>query len=349
MTDPFVVRVDAPGDPEPLAAEPKARASRKRTDPIITLTGFFRKRTASPTTFLKDLREAERWGFDAEDIEGALEEHAQSDKDFGRTVRLIAVAQKDREGRFAAPIVRFGELALRRRLAENPYAIGVDLDAAVGPEGVLDTTVRVLTPRLGDSGRRGESANVLLGTILCLSHAQGLSAETAIDALVSALASDSAQSASALRAKIVWLGERPKDIRRAVDLLAPSVVRARNLGREVESLQSRLDAEGEARRSADDKVEALASALSELETALGDAKTEIERLEETSRAAGVHADHDVKRIKARVAGLLDGQLRDLITTVDEALSVDPPQVDVAREKVGVVVRELERQVEWLRS
>ena len=67
------------------------------------------------------------------------------------------------------------------------------------------------------------------------------------------------------------------------------------------------------------------------------------------RAADVHADHDAKRMKARLAGVLDGQLRDLVATIDEALSVDPPRVEIAREKVDVVLRELERQVSWLRS
>jgi hypothetical protein len=54
-------------------------------------------------------------------------------------------------------------------------------------------------------------------------------------------------------------------------------------------------------------------------------------------------------MKARLAGVLDEQLRDVITTIDEALSVDPPRVEIAREKVGIVVRELERQVTWLKS
>ena len=43
-----------------------------------------------------------------------------------------------------------------------------------------------------------------------------------------------------------------------------------------------------------------------------------------------------KRVKAAIAGVLDGQLRDLVATIDEALSVDPPHVDVAREKADVV-------------
>src|SRR5262249_15020189 len=92
-----------------------------------------------------------------------------------------------------------------------------------------------------------------------------------------------------------------------------------------------------------------AARAADLEKELAATRAEIERLEEGLRAVDVHADHDARRMKARLAGLLDGQLRDVVVTIDEALSVDPPRVEMAREKVEVVLRELERQVEWLRS
>lgn len=317
---------------------------------MTTLVAYFERRTVKPATFLKDLRTAERWGFDPGDIDAALETHTERDKDLSRTVQLIAAALKERDGRYASTVVDFGEEAIRRRLADNPHAIGVDLEEANAREARLEMTARVLAPRLRESKRRAESINILLASALCLTRPPSIGPEAAIDTLVAALAPErSARGSQTLGAKLVWLGERPKEVRHVIELLAPSVRAANELGGEVDRLRGSLDAERETRRLADQEVVRLSSRLADLEEAMARAQTEIEGLQEAARAAGVHADHDVKSAHARLAGVLDGQLRDLVTTVDEALSVEPPQVDVAREKAEVLMGELERQVAWLRS
>jgi len=336
--------------PPPEVVTLAAPRARKPREPVTTLVAFFDKRAFSPSTFLKDLGAADRWGFDPEDVEAALESNADRDKDFARTVQLIAAALKERDRRYAGGVVDFGGRAIRRRLADNPHAFGIDLDAERSPEDTIDVTVRVLTPRLRESKRRAESSNLLLATLLCLSHKHGFPTEVAIDVLVAALAPERpTRGGQASGANLVWLGERPRELRRVVDLLAPSVRDARELGIEAEGLRRSLDAERETRRAADEEIVRLSARLADLEEAVASAQKQMGRLEESTRAARVHADHDVKSARARVAGLLDGQLRDLVTTVDEALSVDPPRVDVAREKTEVLMRELERQVAWLRS
>ena len=100
----------------------------------------------------------------------STETHAARDKDFSRTTQLLAAALKERDGRFARPVVAFGERAVRRRLADNPHFIGADLDAAASPTDRVDMVVRGLSPRLRDSKRRDESTNLLLATILCASR-----------------------------------------------------------------------------------------------------------------------------------------------------------------------------------
>src|SRR5262249_44314285 len=99
---------------------------RPKREPIVTLETFFGRRAAKASTFLKDLREANRWGFGPEDIRTVLDTHAARDKDFGRTTQLIAAALKERDGRFARPVIDFAEAAIAHRLADNPHFIGVD-------------------------------------------------------------------------------------------------------------------------------------------------------------------------------------------------------------------------------
>jgi hypothetical protein len=335
---------DSQGAPEPLRGR-----SRPKRSPITTLADFFGRRATKAPTFLKDLRQADRWEFDPDDVHAALETHAERDKDFSRTAQLIAAALKERDGRFARPIVAFGEAAIRRRLSDNPYFGGRDLDVAGSARERIDFVARGLGPRLRESKRRAESTNILLATILCVSRDGGLTADDALARLVTALEIESQRSTDRQRAQLVWLGEKPKDVRPVLELTAPWIRAAGKLEERASELEERVEDESAGRKAAEAEVARLSTRLAELEKGTEDAKVEIKRLEEGLRAADVHTDHDAKRLKARLAGALDGQLRDLVTTIDEALSIDPPHVEIAREKVDVVLRELERQVSWLRS
>ena len=330
------------------ASQAPERPGKKKREPVTTLKGFFGRRAANPKSFLKDLRESDRWQFEEDDMRDALEIHIERDKDFRKTTELIARAMKERDARFALPAVVFGEKAIRSRLAANPHSIGVDLDATDDPAARLELVTRILATRLREPKHRSESINILVAISLCLSHRRGLPGDVAIEKLVRASVPEP-KSSERQSARLVWLGEHSKEIPAVLDLLAPSTRKADQLGATVKRLETDVDAQQEGRLAAEREVGKLANRVADLEKTLVEARAEIERLDEISRAAEVHADHDVKRTRARIAGILDGQLQDLVATIDEALSVDPPEVDVAREKANAVVRELERQVTWLRS
>lgn len=352
--------MDRPAQPVPQAATnsdrepPTAPESDKgptptKRPPITTLEDFFGRRAARASTFLKDLRVADKWDFTPQDVQAALETHGARDKDFSRTTQLIAAALKERDGRFARPVVAFGNEAIRRRLADNPHFVGTNLDAAADATERIDMVAHALRPRLRESKRRAESTNLLLATILCVTREGGLAAGDAVARLVSALEIDTRRTADRERAQMVWLGEKPKDVRPALEVAAPWIRSTRELEERASRLEATVEHESATRKVAEAEVVRLSAVLADLEKAGVNARAEIARLEEGLRAADVHADHDAKRMKARLAGLLGGQLRDLVTTIDEALSVDPPRVEIAREKVDVVLRELERQVSWLKS
>jgi hypothetical protein len=351
--------LDRPAHPVPQAAttsdqesattpESRRKPAPTKRRPITSLEDFFGRRAAKASTFLKDLRAANRWEFTPDDIHAALETHGARDKDFSRTTQLVAAALKERDGRFTRPVVAFGEEAIRRRLADNPHFVGVDLDAAASATEKVDMVARGLSPRLRESKRRAESTNLLLATILCASREESLAAGDAIARLVSALEIEPSRSADRQR-QLVWLAEKPKDVRPALEVTAPWIRATRALEERASELEAKLDDESAGRKAAEAEVIQLSARVTDLEKAVVHAQAEIERLEEGLRAADVHADHDARRMKARLAGVLDEQLRDVITTIDEALSVDPPRVEIAREKVGIVLRELERQVTWLKS
>lgn len=342
---------DVPTSGQEIAASaaPGPRQERKRLkrEPIVTLEVFFSRRAAKASGFLKDLREADRWDFEPDDVKAALETHAARDKDFGRTTQLVAAALKERDGRFARPTIAFAEAAIHHRLADNPHYIGADTDSPASASERFDLVARALRSRLRESKRRAESTNLLLATLLCASREGGIAPRDAIARLVSVLEIEPSRSGD--RAVLTWLGEKPKDARSALELAAPWVRSARDLDDKVTDLQAKLDDETSSREEAEAEVVRLSTDVADLQKAMADARTQIEQLEERVRAVDVHADHDARRLKARLAGLLDAQLRDLVTTVEEALSIDPPRVEVAREKVDVILRELERQVSWLRS
>ncbi len=168
-----------PPVPASAAGAPE-RPARKKREPITSLEAFFARRTAKPASFLKDLREADRWGYTDEDVEATLATHVERDATFARTVQLLAAAMKERDGRFASKTAAFTERAIDLRLEENPHAYGIDRSAAASAEERFDLLVRILTPRLRESKRRAESTNLLLAAALCSSHTDGFDAETAI-------------------------------------------------------------------------------------------------------------------------------------------------------------------------
>lgn len=332
-----------------MAPASSQRHTAAKRPPITTLEDFFGRRAARATAFLKDLRQAGKWEFTPEDLEAALENHIARDKDFSKTTQLIAAALKERDGRFARPVVAFGESAIRVRLAENPHFVGKDLDAATSATERFDMLARGLSSRLRESKRRAESTNLLLALTLCISHEGGLTPGDAVARLVSALEIEPSRSTDRQRAQLIWLAEKPKDVRPALEVTAPWIRATRELEERASQLETKVETERRGREAAEADAVRRSAQVADLEKELAAARAEIERLEEGLRAADVHADHDARRMKARLAGLLDGQLRDVVATIDEALSVEPPRVGIAREKVDVVLRELERQVAWLRS
>jgi hypothetical protein len=336
----------------PAAADGEAGArpprSRSRRAPVTTLTEFFAKRSLRAASFLKDLREAERWEFASDDVETALEAHAESDKAFLRTTQLIAGAMKEKDGRFARPVVKFADAAIRRRLRSSPHAYGIDFEQGTVAER-LDNFQRVIAPRLRERKTRAESTNLLVAALLCETYRQELTLDSMVDRLLATLEIDAGGSPKAQRDKAVWLGEHAKEIKPVLELLAPSVRATTELGGRAAETERRLESERSRRESLESDLVRARERIADLERTVASKDDEIERLDEHSRATKIHAGHDVDRTRARVAGILDGQLRDLAVTVEEALAGDRPHVDVALEKVESLLRELDRQVEWLRS
>jgi chromosome segregation ATPase len=145
------------------------------------------------------------------------------------------------------------------------------------------------------------------------------------------------------------MGEHTKEARAVADLLAPSVEAATRAASEIEAAANRASAERDAKESAQADVVRLERDLTDLHAMVTRLEAELGQARETATAATVHARHDVSQVKARVAGMLDSHLRDLVNTADEALSLEPPRVAVARENIDAIVREIERQAAWLRS
>ena len=323
--------------------------TKRQRQPILTLVAFYERKTTKPASFLKDLRTAERWDFDVDDVEAALGLQVDGDKDLARVTQLMAAALKERDGRFVRPVIGFGERVIRARLMDKPYFVGVDRDAMAGPEEKLVAISRALGPKLREPGRRAESANLLLATILWLHQAEGLEARAAVDTMTSALTASQPSTRDKERAKLVWLGAHQKDVRAVADLLAPSVAAASRAAAAVEAAELQAAHERSARKDSEADVVRIERDVADLQKMVMQLEAEVARLNETLTATRVHARHDVAQVKARVVGVLDSQLRDLVNTVEEALGLDPPRVAVAREKVDVIARELERQVAWLRS
>lgn len=84
-----------------------------------------------------------------------------------------------------------------------------------------------------------------------------------------------------------------------------------------------------------------------LEGELRDARSELESIK--GKIAGVKggAAHDITRLKARIRQFFAAKLSGPLSTVDEALGLDPPSYRVARERVRDILTDVRKELEWL--
>src|SRR5262249_31570175 len=160
-------------------------------------------------------------------------------------------------------------------LADNPYLIGADTDAPTSASERFDLVAHALRSRLRESKRRAESTNLLIATLLCASRDGGMAARDAVARLVSALEIEPSRSAD--RGVLGWLGEKPKEVRPALELAAPWVRSTRDLEGKAAELQTTLDHEIAGRKEAEAEIVRLSAEVADLQQAMADAQAEVGR------------------------------------------------------------------------
>ena len=195
------VRSRPPATPKSgrIASAPSGRQS--------TLVDFFDRRAAKPR-HLRPSRGRDM-GVHSRGCRRSTETHAARDKDFSRTTQLLAAALKERDGRFARPVVAFGERAsvadslIRTSSARPRRGCEPDRPSRHGCSRPQSSPSRLK--------RRDESTNLLLATILCASRSRVERGRRYRP--VSALEIESSRSTDRQRAQLAWLAERPKEVR----------------------------------------------------------------------------------------------------------------------------------------
>jgi hypothetical protein len=109
---------------------------------------------------------------------------------------------------------------------------------------------------------------------------------------------------------------------------------------ELQSTRDELRASREARKALEAEVDKRGGEVEVLQTELNSLKGKI---------AGVRggAADDLTRLRARVRQFCDSKVLRVLSTADEALSLEPPSYRVARERVGDVLIDVRKELEWL--
>jgi hypothetical protein len=349
-------RVDGSATEAVGAANPRRETAKQRRppQPILSLRDFYSRRNVSPARFLTDLKTHEKWSFRPEDVAESLAMLRVSDPKFARTAALAAQAIRERDDRFARPCLGFAHRAACERLKERPQLAGVDLEAQANPEEKLRLVGRAVSAQLDEAKHRTEALNVVLTMALWYAYTESLASAAVIDEIASrlVLSADSGRRAEMTRLALIIeysCRKGPAALKPLLQLVLPwretaavELRRASAAEDELRSAKASLtDAENTAARRGFE--------IDRLSLELTTAQKEIERFAEAAKAAEAHRVHDLAEIRGKLAGALGGHLGDLITTVREALELEPPRTAVAREKIEIAQNELERQLEWLRS
>lgn len=335
--------------PAPFEDAPSEQPGPK-PEPVSSLIDLYTVKGANAGKLLRELEKSSSWKFADDDVEAALQLIAERDANLARTRQLVHEAIETREGRFARTA---GDFALRAIESDADGAEGWPPGEGTEPVKALQELARNLAADLRDPKRQRRAHNALMIGVDLLSHRRAVAFELVAPVLREALgtpATDSKRNPRRHRIASVTLPRNDADrVRDLLDLLEPwerEVAAAGNA-----AAAASADAR-EARIAADRAEESARQLGAEFERA----KSELERLRQEAESARdqaqdvrIHASADVTELRARSVAFLNTRLRDLLATAKEASEVDPPRTPTALRLLDQAIRELQKEVEWLKS
>lgn len=335
-----------------VLANPPREAGVDPAGPVIDslMAVFAEKGSGLPKRFLGHLVKTNAQAFDPADVESTLLVVDDADPELKRLRFLVRTASRGFGGDFKQPALDFARRAIRDDIE------GSDLDdVTTSPAARLESVVGLLRPRVRDNGPVARRAfNVMMLTIEILAAGTTLQFEDVTPVLRRALVDPDATEAGAnlRRARLGRLSDpnlTVDSLRQLLEVMEPSEMAAAEARRAAAEAQRASESMREERDAAQLERNALQQQLANLSEASEQQRQELARLRDQVRDAGALGQSDVAAARARELSLLQGKLRPMLDSVREAGELEPPRTAVIRRYVADVLREIDKEIGWLKS
>ena len=347
----------ATSDQQAKAPTPK----KKKQPPEIkarSLTDYYADKQLNAKRFLAALNKNKVGKLTEDDQKQASAELDALDQKFLRTLNLLFHSQSLRDP--AAVSCKQFAINAAQRQAEKHYGVVIEIE--LSPTQILETILTAMKPALMAKKTDARALNLTKALALWLTDSRSLEILELIEALSSTLVKDYSKKpdVAAIRKGQMAILLNPK-----VTLTNMQVYAAfAGIGAAVaRSAKQVADQEQQRVKQAQQRIEALTLDLDQTKRALNDATLQLDQLREEIEGHHHHRQQQEENLKthqqvsAHVHGEIRGHsyaflnrtVRPLLQDAQDFAELNPPGMDVVRERLEQTFKAIEDELKWLKS
>jgi hypothetical protein len=334
-----------PSDVRPPDSEPRKvpgdRAGQELPTP--TLEAYYRIGGPKSALWLKAVQAAKLKSFGEDDVEAARQGLAVHDPQLRRTVALSQARST------STAVQKWVSDATRTSLAAHLGTVRIDPYAPAAEQ--LARIADVLSPRLRSKNKaeRSRAENLLRLAVRQLSSQRQLDPGEALRVLFKPLRDrsrhDTRLAGKELAQRILTAGLNPlSDLSLAYSVAVDRIAAAHAERRNAHDRAERLEAELLRVRR---EIDGLNAGLAEAKQAASEADAENVRLRQSMHDQRQVGAHGKAAIIARFRSLLAARIDPLLSDSADALEIDPPIVEVAKDRIESARAITKGEIEWL--
>jgi predicted nucleic acid-binding Zn-ribbon protein len=150
-------------------------------------------------------------------------------------------------------------------------------------------------------------------------------------------------------ARKLALGASPKLLENLAALTRLTRFETEPLRAELAELRSQLQTSRDRTRDLQEKCQAQGNEIERLKSSNEALQSKLGQVQKRIEGVMGGADQDMLELRARYRTLLNRKLRPNLEEAQDGLEHDPPNIEVARHRIGVIGREIKGELEWLKQ
>jgi len=326
----------------------------RQDSPIdLTLRGYYTSKQSSASKFLSALHKAKKSGFieiDAE--EKALTTINEHDPDLSKTLALLHKSKDHLKGKFHHCCANFAQKVIEDQLKRKRSPVP---RFDVSPSERFKVICDAFSSDLEDKKLGKRAINAVAISVLWLNHLDSPNFEHIITRIRKFLSvkSKSQLTRTEIEKKAVGLiaapPVTPANVKKLLsfaaaweDETARERERSRNAAIELATAREKIN-------SLREKNEKLSTSLEGNRVQREREKKEYEQKLEYNKGEYINIRHDLTSLRSRLNATLSRKIKEPIDRAKEAAGLDPPRLAYIEQELEIVARDVEKEIEWLKS